>query len=463
MVGAGERRRPVRRPQGRNVGPRGPSMRALLMLVAVVALLHARLMSAVEEAGREAAHPRRSSSSLQARIVWLVASRAAPAEAAADATSNLGVSLDASAGAWDGGVRLGSMSPVDAAERRPESIAGVTASRPVRTPPALQTPRKSVPHPSVETRPSKARPPSAAESIAGPPGEALASIPRSDSAAVDPAVGPNAEVDPAGSMEAGIAAIDAMPPRSPSAPVQGGQAQAQAARPSAASGMAEVLPGTPVPTYPTRPPPAAILRFSVHRGAGLGTAELVWRPRPEAYTLTLEASNADGWQLAMASAGAFYAAGLAPVRFTERRARRSTLATNFRRASAQVSFSATPRLLALREGEQDRLSWLVQLGAIAAADPAFAEGGTSIALPVAGLRGESEVWRFDVIGTENVSTSSSVVSALRLHRAGPGGFEPDVDVWLDPARHHLPLRVSWRNGVAAQALELLLEHMAIEP
>jgi len=339
--------------------------------------------------------------------------------------------------------------------------------------PASQTPRTSVARPGAGTGPSTPRPRPAAGPIAGPPGHRPPSAPRpsppdrpppsaprATPAGIDLAIGPNAGNDPASSIEAGIAAIDAVPP--PSSAVQGNDAQMQAAHPSAASGTVD-LPGAPKATYPTRPAPAATLRFSVRRGTGLGTAELVWRRQAEDYSLSLVASGADGWQLAMASAGAFDAAGLAPHRFTERRARRSTLATNFRRASGEVSFSASPRLVLLREGEQDRLSWLIQLGAIAAADPAFAVEGASIALPVAGLRGESEVWRFDVIGVENVSTSSAIIEALRLHRTGPGGFEPEVDVWLDPARHHLPVRVSWSNGLAAQALELLLVGMAIEP
>lgn len=465
MVGAGERRKPMLGRQGRDVGQRmrGPSMRALLMLVAVVALLHARLMTAVEDARRDAAHPRRLSSSLQARIVTLVAAPATPTEAAADSTLNPRASFDPASDTFDSGARLGSMSPVAARDRRPEPIDAATAPPPARTPVASPTSRRSAARPSAVSSPSTLGTPSATKSIAGPPGDPPPPTPRTAFSGIDPAVGPTAGDNPAGSIEAGIAAIDPGPPTtSPSTLVQGPETRGQAARASAASDTFDVVSGTPTQTYPTRPPPAATLKFSVRRGAGLGTAELAWRPRPEAYTLTFQASGADGWQLAMASRGTFDAAGLAPDRFTERRTRRSTLATNFQRASAQVSFSASPRLLALREGEQDRLTWLVQVAAIMAADPAFAVDGATIALPVAGLRGESEVWTFAVIGLENVSTSSGLVPAFRLHRAGPG-FEPDVDVWLDPTRHHLPVRVSWSNGVAAQALELLLEDVTIEP
>ncbi len=98
-----------------------------------------------------------------------------------------------------------------------------------------------------------------------------------------------------------------------------------------------------------------------------------------------------------------------------------------------------------------------------AAEARLREPGAQVWVPVAGLRGDSATWRFRVAGFEDVSTGSGVVPALKLQRASPGGYDPGVDVWLDPARHHLPIRVVLSNGVPGQALELLIQDMTIEP
>lgn len=226
---------------------------------------------------------------------------------------------------------------------------------------------------------------------------------------------------------------------------------------------ADIDPGEAVPTYRTRLPPRATLAFALQRGADAGTARLEWRPDADGYALTLEGTGAAGPLLAFASRGGFDAAGLAPSRYTDRRGRRSTVAVNFERDNGRVGFSASRGTSALRAGEQDRISWLVQLGATLAAEPGLREPGAMVALPVAGLRGDSGAWRFRVVGIEDVSTGSGPVSALRLQRASPGGYDPSVEAWLDPARHYLPIRVVMGNGVRGQALELLLQDMTIEP
>jgi len=46
------------------------------------------------------------------------------------------------------------------------------------------------------------------------------------------------------------------------------------------------------------------------------------------------------------------------------------------------------------------LSWIVQLAAVLAAEPALRRPGAIVSIPVAGLRGEAAVWRFRTVEPE---------------------------------------------------------------
>ena len=124
-----------------------------------------------------------------------------------------------------------------------------------------------------------------------------------------------------------------------------------------------------VPVYRTRLPPAMTLRYQMSRGILHGTGELQWRPAADHYELRLEGRVAGLAILTQTSAGGFDAAGLAPLRFTDQRMRRAAVAANFQRDADKITFSGPSAELPLLPGEQDRLSWMVQLAAIAAAEP----------------------------------------------------------------------------------------------
>jgi len=208
------------------------------------------------------------------------------------------------------------------------------------------------------------------------------------------------------------------------------------------------------PRYRTRPPPATTLRYALRRGTSVGTAVLDWAPDADGYRLTFEADAGSPW--AQASVGGFDADGLAPQRHTDARGRRGTAATNFRRDEAAVSFSASARQVALVGGVQDRLSWLIQLAAVLEGEPERREPGAAILLPVAGSRGELEVWALRNEGTEEVSTQSGPRPALRLSRERTGIRDAGLDIWVDPERHHLPLRWWVRSPLGDTVLEFEL-------
>lgn len=222
---------------------------------------------------------------------------------------------------------------------------------------------------------------------------------------------------------------------------------------SPSSGPRATPSGTaPPPRYATRLPPAATLQFAVTRAQRDGTglqAELRWRPEPEGYTLTL-GFEAAGW----ASVGVLDIDGLAPVRHVETRRGREVRAANFHRDAgadgSRITFSGPAVEHPLWPGAQDRLSWLMQLPAVLQADPGLARPGAEVQLFVAGVRGDALWWHFVVQSVEPVELATQeVVTAVHLQRLPQHSWDTRVDVWLDPARHHLPVRLQIRNGAAA--------------
>ncbi len=200
----------------------------------------------------------------------------------------------------------------------------------------------------------------------------------------------------------------------------------------------------------------------MRRGAAQGTAEVRWRPTADGYSLRLEARIGADLVIEQNSAGGFDAAGLAPVRYTDRR-RRQWLATSFQRDAGKVSFSATPAEFALATGAQDRLTWMLQLAAIVAARPGGPAPGDTVSMTVVGLRGAPEVWVFRCRGEEALAIGSSEARASRWLREGRGPYDSRAEIWLDPRRHFLPLQVFFGSESAPQALELRLQNLESGP
>ena len=218
------------------------------------------------------------------------------------------------------------------------------------------------------------------------------------------------------------------------------------------------VPGTQVPTYATQPAPAATLVYDMHRGGRSGRAELRWRPGTGRYELELDAAGFGPQAPGSASQGSFDAAGLAPERHVDRRRGRDQRAVNFQREGGFISFSGPQLTHTLQPGAQDRLSWMLQLPAILQANPALAAEGAQISLWVASARGESDVWTFNVQGSEPLDLPGGrVEGALRLLRRPLRPFDTQVEVWLDPARQHLPVQVllALRPGGEPTELRLL--------
>jgi len=215
---------------------------------------------------------------------------------------------------------------------------------------------------------------------------------------------------------------------------------------------------TEVPVYKTRLPPPATLRYALRRGLLSGSGELQWRPNGEAYEARLEGRIAGISFITQVSQGGLDEAGIAPRRFTDQR-RRDLRAANFQRDKGLITFSGPTIEYPLLPGSQDRLSCLIQLGAVANAEPQRATPGGRVAMFVAGARGDADVWVFRFVGSEIVDTDAGPVPAVKFTREPRRPYDTLVEVWLDPARSHLPVRARLSVESAGTSLELLLRDM----
>lgn len=233
-----------------------------------------------------------------------------------------------------------------------------------------------------------------------------------------------------------------------------GAAAGESAQPLLAAGE------RPPPVYRTLLPAPVTLRYEVRSGFLRGTGEIRWRPAGDTYSLALEARIAGLTLLKMTSEGGIDAAGLAPVRFLDQRARRAPQAANFRRDAGTITFSGPKTTWPLLPGSQDQLSWMIQLAAIASADPGHLVDGGEITMVVVGARGDARVWVLRYAGREDVETATGTVHAVKLVREG-SAYDRSYEIWLDPARSYLPAHVTQRNAAGGSELDLLLQR--IEP
>ena len=244
------------------------------------------------------------------------------------------------------------------------------------------------------------------------------------------------------------------------------QTQAQTQAPTQATTGAEAeaaMPGgQPIPTYRTQLPPPARLQYELRRGTAQGTAELRWSPEPGHYRLSLQGDVPRPSALGWASQGGFDEAGIAPLRYAESRRGREVRATNFQRDDSRVTFSGPSVEYPLTAGAQDRVSWMLQLAGVLAADPGLAEAERQVSMWVTGTRGDGEVWTFTVQGTATLELPiGRVDGTVHLIREPRRPYDTQVQVWLDPARHYLPVQVQWRVRASGEGQALRLQALEV--
>ncbi len=346
-----------------------------------------------------------------------------------------------------GGVPLGTAGPPAPPGPAPVQVRSVSWPAPPAPDPAPTTP---APAPVAAPAPQRPEPgaPVPARRLPAAPEPASAEAPEAAgpvAAAPEPAVTqPVAEAAP----ETDAGAEHDLPAAAPAeaTAASGPLPMAPMALAAASAAPAQPPGGEPPPLYKVVLPPPLTLEYELRRGMLTGTGTLAWRPDGARYELQLDGTVLGLRVLTQASRGRLDARGLAPERFTDQRARRAMQAANFRRDVGRISFSGPTHELPLYPGVQDRLSWMVQLPGIVAADPARRAAGQRIVLQVVGARGDGAAWSVEVLGMEPVPTRAGAVPALHLRREPRGPYDTRVEVWLDPQRHYLPLRATQQSG-----------------
>ncbi|WBY00172.1 DUF3108 domain-containing protein [Ramlibacter tataouinensis] len=274
------------------------------------------------------------------------------------------------------------------------------------------------------------------------PSPVRAALPPHRSAAATPAAARSPR-----SVAASQRAADADAP-SPSdetatAPPTAAAARASApalAAPPAPLGARTPAAATPMPI--ALPAPARWRYAVTARRRGLpvagGTAELDWRHDGRTYQAVLQVNAPPLPARTQRSDGELGPDGLAPLRFSERL--RGEQATHFDRAHQRIVFSSNRPEATWVPGTQDRLSVLLQLAALVAADPARFAPGAVVTLPAATTR-EAGDWPFRVEGSELLALPAGRITALKLVRAPQHEYDVRLEVWLVPGRDYGPVRL----------------------
>ena len=209
-----------------------------------------------------------------------------------------------------------------------------------------------------------------------------------------------------------------------------------------------------VPARPADVPAVTIPAIATWRYAAIaqwrgmlvhGSAVLDWQHDGTRYEASLVLAAPPLHARSQRSTGELVAEGLRPLRFSDRV--RTEEATHFDAAQGRITFSSNRPDVALQAGAQDRLSVLVQLMALVAANPARFEPGASAALQVAGTR-DADEWLFTVEGLEDIALAAGNVRALKLTRAPRKEYDLRLEVWLAPGQAYAParLRLTPPNG-----------------
>ena len=346
-------------------------------------------------------------------------------------------------------VRSVAAQPVPAALAQPVAVAGVE-----RLP---VTPAPSTTLARGHAGPSPAAPPPAAQDATPAAGDA----PAAEADAAPAPADSSAPTDPPPAAAEPDQTDPQTPPPSPEGEAGGpltlaaataGMATAAAAAPAAA--RAETV---QVPVYATRLAAPFSARYQLKRGLISGSGTLRWSPSADGrYEARLDGSVAGFNVLDWTSTGAIDRAGVAPERFLIRRRGKDAQAANFQRAAGKISYSGPSVQFDLPPGAQDRLSWMLQIGGVLNASPKRFNVGSRIVFFVSGARGDADVWQFNVVGLESVPIGGDrETMALKLVREPRKAYDTHVEIWLDPANEHRPVKARLATAGNDDALELL--------
>lgn len=202
----------------------------------------------------------------------------------------------------------------------------------------------------------------------------------------------------------------------------------------------------PPPTA-ARPPASARLSYAVQGQTRQfnyhAWAELLWQQDGQRYDARLEVGAFLLGSRVQTSSGQIGSDGLLPQRFGDKT--RSELAAHFQRDKGVISFSANTPEVPLLRGAQDRLSVVLQLSALFAADPERYPPGTMLSFQTVSQR-EAEVWQFEVDRPELLELPYGSVHTVKLSRKPRREFDQLTELWLAPELGYLPVRLRITNA-----------------
>ena len=216
-------------------------------------------------------------------------------------------------------------------------------------------------------------------------------------------------------------------------------------------GAAGAQPSTEPP--PIRLPASQTLKYAVHgevkKMAYNVNGQVVWRNDGGSYEARQEVSAFLLGTRSQTSSGRITANGLAPTRFGDIGKREIAAHLDF--DSKTVTFSANTNRYAISAGAQDRVSVLIQLGAMLAAAPDRYPPGTQISFTTVGPR-NADRWTFTVGETETLDLPAGQTRAVRLQKLPRHDRDLRADLWLGLDQQYLPvrLRITQSNGDFAE-------------
>lgn len=319
---------------------------------------------------------------------------------------------------------------------------------PAAAPPAAPAPSASAKPVAAAAAPAAARPPS-------PPRPARPRAVAPKPAAPAPAPAPVAEPEPAPAPEAAAAAATTPPGDLPAQATgdAGAGAAPEGAENSPAAASSDTGNGTTAGTgnapgqfggpVAVQIPGSVRLRFAATAQQGAQPLQgvfgvLDWLQDGNRYDARLALTFLFKTLRSQQSVGVIGPTGIEPQRFSD--TRKSELVSQFDRQQGQVFFSSNAPSVMLLAGAQDRLSVVLQLGAMMAGDPTRYPPGTVIAVQTVGPR-DGEIWTFNVGEEEEIEVPAGEFKARKLTRNPRKPFDDKIELWLAPVLGWLPVRI----------------------
>jgi len=203
-------------------------------------------------------------------------------------------------------------------------------------------------------------------------------------------------------------------------------------------------------------PASARLKYKVQgRVKGFdywASADLLWTQDGANYEARLDVGAFLLGSRTQTSKGVLGSEGLMPTRFGDKT--RNELAAHFQRDKGVISFSANTPEVPLLKGAQDRLSVVLQLSSLLAADPERFPIGTMLTFQTVSQR-EAEIWQFGVEKEELLALPYGDVNTLKLHRKPRREFDQNIELWFAPSLGYLPVRMRITNANGDQVDQVL--------